>query len=192
LNGHTHGHRPGAYNDENRRQWQDPEAVLKEIGLKAGDTFIDIGCGEGFFAVPAAAVVGKGGRVYGLDVRPAAIERLRQKASAAGQENLQLTVGRGEENVLCRACADFVFFGIALHDFAEPSLVLANAARMLKPGGKLVNLDWKKEPMPLGPPVEIRFSPEKASRLIESAGFKVLTVKDSGLYHYLIIAELRS
>ena len=105
-------------------------------------------------------------------------------------KNLYVTVGEAEETVLCEGCADIVFFGIDLHDFRDPEKVLMNAKRMLKHGGMLVDLDWKKEPMPLGPPLRIRFSEEKAAKLIESQGFKVETVKKSGLYHYLIIAKI--
>ena len=60
---------------------------------------------------------------------------------------------------------------------------------MLKPDGKLINLDWKKIATSLGPPVSIRFSEETASKMIEAAGFKVESVQDSGLYHYLIMAR---
>jgi ubiquinone/menaquinone biosynthesis C-methylase UbiE len=178
------------YDEEGRRQWQDAEAILADLGLKAGATFIDLGCGEGFFALPAARLVGTGGRVYGLDIRPEAIGRLRERASAEGLTNLELKVGRAEETVLCETCADFVFLGIVLHDFDEPARVLANAAIMLKPGGRLVNLDWKKEPTALGPPLQIRFSQEKAMQLIEAGGFKVQTVTEAGPYHYLIMAGL--
>jgi ubiquinone/menaquinone biosynthesis C-methylase UbiE len=190
LNEQKGSRRAGAYDEESRKKWQDPDAVLIEIDLKPGATFIDIGCGEGFFTLPAARLVGEKGRVYGLDVSPQAIERLRIKAANEDITNLQLRVGRGEETVLCEACADFVFFGIVLHDFDEPIKVLANAAKMLKPGGELVNLDWKKEPMKLGPPVHIRFTEEKAIKLIEAGGFEVKIVKNFGLYHYLIIAGI--
>jgi hypothetical protein len=53
----------------------------------------------------------------------------------------------------------------------------------------LVNLDWKKEPMDLGPPLKIRISEDMAVRLIQTAGFTVETVKDSGPYHYLVVAK---
>jgi ubiquinone/menaquinone biosynthesis C-methylase UbiE len=178
------------YDEEGRRQWQDAEAILADLGLKAGATFIDLGCGEGFFALPAARLVGAGGMVYSLDANPAAVARLKERATAEGLTNLRLKVGRAEDTVLCEACADFVFFGIVLHDFDEPARVLANAARMLKPGGRLVNLDWKKEPTALGPPLQIRFSQEKAMQLIEAGGFKVQTVTEAGPYHYLIMAGL--
>jgi len=54
----------------------------------------------------------------------------------------------------------------------------------------LVNLDWKKEPMELGPPLVIRFDQEMAARLIKSTGFTVETIRNSSPYHYLIIARL--
>jgi ubiquinone/menaquinone biosynthesis C-methylase UbiE len=176
--------------NEQRKRWQDPQVVLAELGLRPGDIFMDIGCGDGYFAIPAASLVGENGTVYGLDVNRAAIESLRQGADEAGLKNLKLRVGRAEEIVLCEACADIVFFGTVLHDFQDPPKVLANARKMLKPGGKLADLDWKKEPSTFGPPESIRLGPETASRMIEAAGFKVTTVEESGSHHYLVLAGL--
>lgn len=175
--------------EKERRSWQNPEAILADIGLKSGDTFMDIGCGEGFFALPAARLVGKSGIVYGLDINGEVIGRLKGKAERAGLRNLTLKVGEAEKTILCEACADIIFLGMVLHDFKEPDKVLVNARKMLKPEGRLVNLDWKKEPMDLGPPLPIRFSHEEAVRLIEAAGFKVETIKEVGPYHYLIMAK---
>jgi 2-polyprenyl-3-methyl-5-hydroxy-6-metoxy-1,4-benzoquinol methylase len=53
--------------EDGRRRWQNPEAILAYVGLKAGFTFVDVGCGNGFFTVPAARLVGDEGTVYGLD-----------------------------------------------------------------------------------------------------------------------------
>jgi ubiquinone/menaquinone biosynthesis C-methylase UbiE len=92
--------------------------------------------------------------------------------------------------VLCEACADIIFFGIVLHDFEDPSLVLKNARRALKNQGTLADLDWKKISMPMGPPVAVRFDEAQAGRLIEGAGFKVASVRDWGQYHYLIKASV--
>ena len=85
--------RAGVFDEEIRRQWQDPDVVLMEIGLKPGVTFIDVGCGEGFFTLPVVRLVGEKGRVYGLDVNPQAIERLRIKAANESITNLKLRVG---------------------------------------------------------------------------------------------------
>ena len=157
--------------------------------MKPGYTFIDVGCGNGFFALPAARLVGEKGKVYGLDANAEAIGMLKKTTMKKGLRNLNLRVGMAEETVLCDACADIVFFGIVLHDFKDATRVLSNARRMLKSTGKLVDLDWKKEPMKFGPPLQIRFSEEKAVSLIEAAGFKINSVKDAGTYHYLIVAH---
>jgi ubiquinone/menaquinone biosynthesis C-methylase UbiE len=178
------------YHDENeRRKWQEPEAILVKAGLTSGQIFIDLGSGDGFFALPAARIVGENGRVHALDSSKDAIDTLLVKARAEGLDNVEGTVGRGEDLVLCDGCADVVFFGIVLHDFDDPARVLANARRMIKSSGTLVNVDWKNEPMDLGPPLGIRFSTEKATLLIQQAGFSAQPPEDVGPYHYLILAK---
>ncbi len=177
-------------NDPERRRWQDPEKILTEIGLAPGMIFVDPGCGDGYFALPAARMVGPEGKVIAIDIDEGAIGRLRQQAAEEGLGQLSAEVQAAEEAIACEGCADFVFFGIDLHDFADPAQVIRNAKRMLRPSGLLVDLDWKAEPMPFGPPLEKRFSIAKARQLIESAGFHVASVAESGPYHYIIIAGL--
>jgi ubiquinone/menaquinone biosynthesis C-methylase UbiE len=176
-------------NEEERRKWQDPEAILSEVGLKAGMTFLDIGCGDGFFTLPAAEMIGQNGKIFGLDSNSQGIETLRTRARERGLNNITLHTARAEEVILCQNCADIVFFGIVLHDFDDALKVLQNAHRMLKPQGKLANMDWKKIHMEFGPPFGKRFDEATASKMIESTGFGVESVKDSGKYHYIIIAH---
>lgn len=178
-------------NENERRKWQNPEAILTEAGLKSGLTVMDIGCGAGFFTLPAARLVGPTGKVYGLDIDERGIREVRKKALREGLHNLEVITGAAEDALLCQGCADIIFFGIVLHDFKSPLKVLQNARKMIKPDGRLVDLDWKKIKMEMGPPVEIRFDEDSAARLIESADFETESVKDSGQYHYVIIAHPR-
>jgi len=172
-----------------RRKRHEPETTLKEIGLRAGMVFMDIGCGDGFFTIPAARLVGEKGKVYAVDADASAINRLKHEAIEKGLRNLNATVGAAEETAFCNECADIVFYSIVLHDFRDPAKVLRNAKRMIKPAGMLVNLDWKKKPMPFGPPVQIRFSEEQAANLIKQVGFRIESVRDAGRYHYIITAK---
>jgi len=174
--------------DPERRQWQDPDEILTSIGIVPGMVFVDVGCGDGYFALPAARRVGLRGRVYAYDIDAGAVERLRQRAAQEGLGNLVAEVKEAEGTVACEGCADIVFFGIDLHDFRDPAQVLLNAKTMIGPKGRLVDLDWKDQPMPFGPPPEKRFSIDKARNLIVSAGFRIVSVQDAGPYHYLIIA----
>lgn len=182
------------HDDVERREWQDPEAILLSLGLKPGEVVADVGSGDGFFTLPAARMVGPRGVVYAVDPSVDRLTRLHEKAEEEGLENIRIRAGTAEEFVVCEGCADLVFFGICLHDFADQGAALRNAMTALKPGGLLANLDWKKEETIrhgdlLGPPVEIRFSEEEAAAMIRAAGFAIESVEPYGEYFYLIRAR---
>jgi ubiquinone/menaquinone biosynthesis C-methylase UbiE len=178
--------------DPERRQWQNPEKILASIGLTPGMVFVDPGCGDGYFALPAARMVGPKGRVIAVDIDASAVNRLRNQAESEGLVQLSATVMSAEKTIACEGCADIVFFGIDLHDFSDPSQVIRNAKKMLRPSGLLVDLDWKDQMMSMGPPLLKRFSIDKARSLIKSEGFHIVSVSDEGLYHYRIIARPES
>jgi len=170
-----------------RRTWYNPEAILQD--LQVGMIFADIGCGDGFFSILASKKIGEKGKVYSVDVDASAIQRLKNKAEDEGLKNIFAKVGVAEETIFCSKCVDFVFYSMVLHDFTDPQKVLHNAKKMLKGEGRLVDLDWKKQEMPFGPPAKIRFSEEYASKLLSNAGFGVGEVKDVGSYHYVVFAK---
>src|SRR4030042_6246410 len=172
-----------------RRSWFNPEKLLEDAGLRSGMVFVDVGCGEGFFTIMATKVVGAKGIIYSVDTDASAIERLKRKATEKSIANVKAVVAKAEETVFCEGCADIVFYSIVLHDFSDPAKVLRNAKRMLKPSGRLVDLDWKKKQTAHGPPGRIRFSEEQAQRLIKNAGFNVESVRDAGRDHYVVVAK---
>jgi ubiquinone/menaquinone biosynthesis C-methylase UbiE len=172
-----------------RRSWYNPESILKDAGLGPGMVFMDVGCGEGFFALLAAEIVGQAGIVYAVDTDPQAVERLKTKAAQKHLINIKSKVGAAEETVFCTTCADVVFYSMVLHDFKDAVQVLRNAKKMLKPAGRLVDLDWKKQQMPFGPPFKIRFSEQDAMGLMKTSGFTVTGAKDAGPHHYVVTAK---
>jgi ubiquinone/menaquinone biosynthesis C-methylase UbiE len=178
------------YNHAERRLWQDPQAILQAIGLKAGDTLADIGAGDGYFSIPAAAMVGAAGTIYALDLSPEALASLQTKAAADCLKNIRTIVGDVEQVVICRQCADVVLLANVLHDFTHPLVALANIRSMLKPGGILADLDWKKEPLQAhGPPLAKRLNQDEATALLHQASFRMTKGTLSGPFHYLLLAE---
>ena len=173
-----------ALDEATRRSWYNPEVILQD--LRSGMVFADIGCGDGFFTLLAAKKVGEHGKVFAVDMDASAIQKLNDKAKDEGLKNVTATVGTGEETVFCNKCADFVFYSMVLHDFADPAKVLKNAKQMLKTDGQLIDLDWKKLEMSFGPPAKIRFSEEQASNLMRNAGFQIGNIKSVGNFHYVV------
>jgi ubiquinone/menaquinone biosynthesis C-methylase UbiE len=123
-----------------------------------------------------------------VDVDEAAIEKLMQKAKEEGLSNITAKAAAAEETIFCKECADIIFFSMSLHDFRDPAKVLSNAREMIKPEGKLVDLDWKKQEMPFGPPERIRFSEAKVTELLEAANFTVESIA-LGKYHYVVTGK---
>lgn len=155
-------------------------------------TFIDVGCGYGFFSIPAAKIVGASGRVLGIDIDDEGLQSIKDSVALGRLKNVETILGKAEEIIACRGCADMIFFGIVLHDFQDPYRVLSNAKAMLKANGILVNLDWRKEKTAgMGPPISIRFDERRASDMISGQGFKITSASRSGKYHYIIIATTK-
>ncbi len=178
------------YDEKERRNRQNPEEILSAIGLREGLVFMDIGCNDGFFTIPAAKVVGIHGKVYGTDTDEDSIGRLRKKAEKEGLENVHTEIKEAESTIFCKGCADIIFYGTVLHDFKDPVQVLKNAKEMLAPHGKLVNLDWKKVPTKIGPPLSIRFSEEEVADMMRRAGLCVVEMKDLSEDFYIVTAIL--
>ena len=72
-----------------RERFTDPKRILQGAKVKAGQTVLEVGCGQGFFTLPAAGVLGPAGRLYALDVTAAAVEHVARKVAAAGVANVR-------------------------------------------------------------------------------------------------------
>jgi SAM-dependent methyltransferase len=81
------------------REWLADNAleILRKIGLRPGQRVLDYGCGPGVFTIPAATIAGEQGTVYALDVRPQPLERVREKAKAAGLSNVNIILAGNPE-----------------------------------------------------------------------------------------------
>lgn len=193
---HAHRHRHGSHGlDEawspeeaiaylespERRRMLDPEAFWDRVGLEVGAHVADVGAGTGFFAVPASRRVGPKGVVYAVDVSKEMIRLLEQR-SAATSGVLRPTLARPGAIPLPNAVADVVLLATVLHDISEASL--GEAVRLLRPSGRLVNLDWEKGESEIGPPREVRLSPEEAERRLGAFGLVAFDRFDPGPLHY--------
>jgi SAM-dependent methyltransferase len=165
-----------------RRKWQDPERLWKEVELVPGETVVDVGAGTGYFALPAARLVGPKGRVYAVDVARDLHALVGERGASEKLAWLVPVLSQAGRIPLESSIADVVLFANVLHDVPEETV--AEAVRLLRPKGRLVNLDWSKTETPFGPPSEIRLSPEEARERLSSHGLRPLRRIGAGPYHY--------
>jgi len=123
------------------RQWLMDHAreVLTKVGVGEQHTVLDYGCGPGTFTFTTAELVGKGGKVYALDVRPRALERVREKAMSEKIENVEtiLLDTSGFDTRLDSESMDIVLLYDVFHDIKDRQGLLQELYRVLKPDGLL-------------------------------------------------------
>jgi ubiquinone/menaquinone biosynthesis C-methylase UbiE len=173
-----------------RRRELPPEEILRQAGLAPGQTLVDIGAGPGFFALPAARLVGPSGRVIGLDVSPIMIAELRKNARAAGLTNIR-TARITESAPAIPAGADVYLIVNAFHEFDDPAAHLAAIRRAMTASSRLVIVDFLKKKTKPGPPLADRIPLSRITPLLRSAGFKVGRAFRANVEEYGIVARKR-
>lgn len=172
---------------EERRQWQDPNQILSLLGLGPGEVLVDVGAGPGYFSVAAAPLVGPAGKVYAIDISLEMLMKLGQQIYAAGITNVEPVLSRETNIPLDGGIADAALLANVLHEAEDPGALLTEVRRMVKGGGRLLVVEWKKEPTPMGPPVEERLDPAALMSLAPAAGWQVEAAPDPGPYHWAVL-----
>ena len=117
--------------------FRDPYKVLRAAGLEPGQRVLEVGCGPGFFTIPAARIVGEAGSVLALDVNLVAVEHLQRKIEGAGVSNARVIVADAARTELPEGSFDLVFvFGLA-RPIGDMAAIWAELHRLLKLQGVL-------------------------------------------------------
>jgi ubiquinone/menaquinone biosynthesis C-methylase UbiE len=182
-------HRAGLDSPQ-RKAYLDAERILQQIGLKAGERVADIGAGTGFFAIPAARIVGPSGHVFAIDLASPMLADLRAKIAKTRLSNLEVVRSVEEHVPVPDHSVDRVLMACVLHELDGPG-TLHEARRILAARGRLAVVDWKKIDQEEGPPREHRLDEREAAAFLESAGFQVVRPFEAGPYHYGIEARVR-
>ncbi len=168
--------------DPERVEWQDPFAILQTFGLQSGMSMADVACGPGFFSVPAAQLVGEGGRVYAIDVQEPMLWALQDRLLEKRVARVLPVLSREDLIPLASDSVDFALLVNALHEL-DGNATIREVRRLLRGNGRFGVVDWKKKPMERGPPVEHRVSEEEARTWLAKNGFAGEDM-EVGPYHY--------
>lgn len=162
-----------------------PEALLKDAGLKEGDAFADIGCGPGYFTLPASAAVGPSGKVYAVDTQEEMLAHLKKRNPPPNV----IPVKSGENSIpLDDATVDFAFIAYVLHETEKKDLFLKEIKRIMRDSAVVLIIDWKKKKEEHGPPKEERLTQGAVVNLLKGAGFVSIKASSLNRSHYRITA----
>ena len=181
AHGHEHEHR-----GKTSESLVDKEEVLRALNITEGQTILDAGCGDGYMAKDFAQRVRSTGKVFAMDVDETAIENLKK---TAGTKILEPVTGDiSTRTALEPSSMDLIYISNVLHGFSESQMAgfARETLRLLKPGGILAVLEFKKEETPVGPPINIRLSPEEIEGKFPLTSRGTINIGD---YLYLQLLE---
>ncbi len=164
-----------------------PDFVWEKLNIEKPGVLVEIGAGTAFFSI-AFLQKCKTSTLYACDLSEVMIEWMDENVSP--QFPNIIPVKTEEHTVpLDDGIADLVFMISLHHELDSPPLTLIEANRILKPNGKIFIVDWKKEDMAEGPPIQIRCLPEQIKEQLVNAGFKQVAIYNEMQKHFLVVGE---
>ena len=171
--------------------FSDPKTIVKHFQLCEGMTVADFGTGSGAYALALARAVGRGGRVYAIDIQKELLTRLIREAEELGLRNIVEIIWSNLEEAngtkLADATIDFIVIANLLFQTSAKYTLIREARRILKTGGRIALIDWSGSFGGLGPRPEEVPSTEEAKRIFLEAGFTFAKDFPAGDHHYGMI-----
>lgn len=149
----------------------DPGKQLRAAGLRSGQMVLEVGPGPGFFTLPAAEIIGRGGRLYSFDISLAAVKKLSDKVEGKGLLNVSVMLRDVTKTGLSDSSIDVAFLFGVIHDLKDLESALRELHRILRHGGTLS--------------VQSRWSENKLLNSVTKSGLFRLVGKDSRVYRFV-------
>lgn len=159
---------------ENRENQERCSLMLANLDVKPGMTVCDMGCGNGFYALQMAKMVGEEGTVLGVDIQPEMLKLMSERAAEAGITNVKPILGTIADPKLPEGAVDIILCADVYHEFSHPEQMLAAMRASLAPNGVVVLLEFREE----DPRVPIKplhkMSKAQVNKELTANGFKLV------------------
>lgn len=167
-----------------------PDIAIKSLHILPGMRIADFGSGSGHWALAFANAVGPSGKVFAIDVQPAALEATRSRAALLHItviETMRANLEIPGASALKEYSVDAVMISNMLFQADEKANVVAEAARIVKPGGRVFLIEWDTAESLTGPPASQRMARQDAERMFTDAGLRFEKEFNAGSHHYGLI-----
>ncbi len=170
-------------------QLLNPKEILEnKVGLGYGSVVADLGCGpKAYFTFQSARIVGDKGTVYAVDIQKQVLSSVESHAKNQGLGNIKTVWSNLEiagATKIQESSLDLGILNNTLYQSVDMPEMIKEAIRLVKTGGRLLVIDWKKIGAPLGPRMDLRVDPEKVKELCEVFGLKLEQEFEAGQYHF--------
>lgn len=165
------------------------EKAFEIIGVQPNSTFLDLACGVGKYSIRIAQNIGTDGLVYAVDLWKDGIDILRDEINKAGLHTLKPILADIRKALpLEEKSIDSCLLATILHDLSaqDRNTVIHEASRVLKPGGMLNVIEFKKIDKGPGPPIDIRLGGQEVEELVHQYGFAKIAASEVGEFNYLL------
>lgn len=164
-----------------------PDVMLNVLNIQKGASVADIGAGSGYITEKLAARVGATGRVWANDVQPQMLDRLARRLATRHITNVTLVQGAIDDPKLPAASVDLELMVDVYHELSRPQLMLRHLREALKPGGRLVLLEYRKEDPTIPIRLEHKMTVAEAKLEVEAEGFTLSKVDEALPRQHILI-----
>jgi len=174
-----------------RDEEEAPDVALSVLKIPKGASVADIGAGSGYITVKLAARVGPTGRVFANDVQPQMLEMLARRFANQRITNVTMVQGTVDDPKLPASSVDLELMVDVYHELSQPQTMLRHLREALKPGGRLVLLEYRKEDpsIPIRP--EHKMSVAEAKLEVEAEGFTLAKVDETLPRQHILIFTMK-
>ena len=164
-----------------------PDQIFKQIDIEEGMTIADLGCGSGFMTTKAAQIVGDEGKVWAVDVQKRALSEINSNIKLHGLRNtktLRANIEKIGSLPIEENSVDISLLVQVLHQSKLRKDIFEETKRITKLKGKIIIVEWRKEDIPMGTPMEYRVDRNQLLKEAESAGLQHIEDLEVGNHHY--------
>ena len=174
-----------------RVEEEEPDIALDALKIPKGASVADIGAGSGYMTVRLAKRVGPAGTVYANDLQPQMLEMLRRRLEKEKITNVTLVQGTVDDPKLPPASVDLELMVDVYHELSQPQVMLRALRQALKPGGRLVLLEYRKEDPSIPIRLEHKMTVAEAKMEVEAEGFTLSRVDESLPRQHILIFTMK-
>lgn len=184
----TMGVEGAAWLDRPEREAEEaPSKAIAALNIRPGAVVADVGAGSGYYTVRLAEVVGPTGKVVATDLQAGMLDIIRSKIARDRLTNVEVVQGRADDPVLPAGAFDLILMVDVYHELASPQLFVRKLKEALKPDGRLVLIEFRREDPRVPIREEHKMSVSQVRQELAADGFQIDRVIDVLPWQHIIV-----